>query len=240
MQVSGTNTSRFTPNVLSEEEVRERLSLCKGNPKIIDELYDFGRVLGNEAADRIRALESKSTSFAAYGAAIVTFLVSSASLWSKLGNEFSPWIVTCAGFCGLMCTCFSLRVLILRGHELISEDEWLKTECLSQINTLKQYRILTMWGVMQSHDKFQREKATELQRAQVWLAGSVAYLVYLLFQIAVVRTFHNGSWISLWQSMVQGHSWIPSWEILGDWGCALVLGLIMALVIWRACRVRLI
>lgn len=228
------------PNTrLSEQEVRQRLILCAENSDVINELYDFGKVLGSEVVDRIRSVESKAVSFAAYGVAVVSFLIASVAVWSKLGNQWSPWISACAGFCGLMCTYFSLRVLALREFEWISEDEWLKAECLSKTNVLKQYRILTMWGALHSHGTVQSEKARELRRAQVWLAGSVVYLVYLLLHVAFVSP-KNNFWVSLWQRMVQGHLGIPSWERCGGYGCTLILGLTLILVAWRAWRVRLI
>jgi len=230
------------PNTrLSETEVLDRLSLCNGNPEIVNELYDLGQMLAKEVIDRIRSIESKAVSFAAYGAAIVTLLISSAAIWLKLGNQWSPWVSLCAGFCGFMCTCFALRVLALRKYEWISEDEWLKIESPPELNRLKQYHILTTWGTIHSHGKIHREKARELQRAQIWLAGSVVYLLYLLFHVTFLRSFINNFWITLWQRcMVEGHLGIPGWERCGGYGCALILGLTLALIGWRAWRVRLI
>lgn len=225
---------------LSEEEVRKRLCICEDNLEVIDELYSFGQTMANEVIDRIRSIESKANFFTAYGTAIVTFLVSSASFWLKLEDQWFPWISACAGLCGLMCAYFSIRVLKLKQYEWISEDEWLKTECLSKISKLKQYRILTMWGTIQSRATIQREKARELGRAQVWLAGSVVYLVYLLFHVAIRCSFGNDFWISLWQRMIHSHLWIPSWESCGNWACTLILGLTMALIIRRVWLVRLI
>jgi hypothetical protein len=225
---------------LSEDDVRERLSLCAENTAVVEELYDFGKVLSNEVLDRIRAVESKATSFAAYGAAIATFLVTSISVWSKIGNQWSPWISACAGFCGLICTFFALRALWLREYEWISEDEWIKKECLSEINTLKRYRVLTMWGVIHSHSRVQSEKARELQRAQIWLAASVVCLVYLLLHIALTSNPNYNLWISSWQRVIHGHLGIPSWEHCGGWACSLILGLTLAIAAWRSWLVRLI
>ena len=135
-----------------------------------------------------------------------------------------------------MCTCFSVRVLWLTKYEWISEDEWLKAECLSTVDSLKQYRILTIWGTIHSHDRIHSEKARrELQRAQIWLTGAVVYLFYLLFNIAFMRSFAG---------MIEGHSWIP----LGDnfinfwrWGFLLfILGLTFIFFIRRTSLVRLI
>ena len=74
-----------TSAYLSEKEVRERLDRCS-DPNIVDEIYTFGQILEKSAVDQINILESKAVSFAAYGAAIVTILVSSSAAWSNLGN----------------------------------------------------------------------------------------------------------------------------------------------------------
>jgi hypothetical protein len=107
-------TRSLTTTRLSEEDVRQRLSVCEGEPEVVNELYDFGKILNGEVLERIKGVESKATSFAAYGAAIVTVLISSISIWSKAGDQWSPWISACAGISGLICTCFALRALWLR------------------------------------------------------------------------------------------------------------------------------
>ena len=225
---------------LSEEEVRERLDLCE-DPDIVNEIYNFGQTLEKEAIDHIRITESKATSFAAYGAAIVTLLVSSSSTWSKLGNQWTPWIAVCAGICGLMCTYFSIQAISLKEFYCISEDEWLKTECLSKLHTLKRYRILTMWGTIKSHDKAQEEKVGKLKRAQLWLMGSVIYLVYLLLHIALVRSLSDSFWVAIGQCAICNPFRITGWQnflnspfLLGGLACALILGLIFALIVRRS------
>lgn len=231
---------------LSEEEVRERLKLCE-DPEIVDEIYNFGQTLEKETIDQIHILESKATSFAAYGAAIVTFLVSGSSVWSGLGNRWSAWIAVFAGVCGLMCTYFSVRAMSLREFECISEDEWLKRECLSRIETLKRYRILTIWGTISSHSRVQKDKAEKLQRAQVWLTGAVIYLVYLLLHVAFVRSFldsfEGDLWVALRQCVIHNHLGIACWQnllcspgALSTLAGALVLGLTMVLIFWYSRR----
>lgn len=231
---------------LSEDEVRERLKLCE-DPEIVDEIYTFGQALEKETIDQIHTLESKATSFAAYGAAIVTLLVSSSSVWSGLGNRWSAWIAVFAGVCGLMCTYFSVRAMSLTEFECISEDEWLKRECLSKIEMLKRYRVLTIWGTIASHGKVQKDKAANLQRAQVWLTGAVIYLVYLLLHIAFVRSFLNSFesnfWVALRQCVIHNPLGIACWQnflcspgALSSLVGALVLGLTMALVFWYSRR----
>ncbi len=70
---------------LAKREVLERLDLC-GSPEVVKQLYDFGLLLSKDLFDRIKALEVKATSFAAYGAAIVSFLVATSASWSSVGN----------------------------------------------------------------------------------------------------------------------------------------------------------
>ena len=139
---------------LSEEEVRERIDHTD-NPAVLDDLYNFGQQLEKSAIEHIRIVESKAMSFAAYGAAIVTLLVSSSSSWARTGNQWTLWIAFCAAFSAVICTHFAVRALSLKEFEYVSQDEWLNAECLSDIDTLKRYRILTLWGTIDSHDKIQ-------------------------------------------------------------------------------------
>jgi hypothetical protein len=174
--------------MLNEEEVRSRLGECK-NPEIIDELYTFGQALAKESLHNVQITESKATSLAAYGTAIVTLLVSSAFMWSRLGNQWTLWIAASAGLCGLLCTVFSVRAMSLKEYQCISEDEWLKQECLSgNVAFLKGFRILTLWGTIDSNTKAQANKVYQLWRAQMWLKVSVAYLFIALLHIAFLRS----------------------------------------------------
>jgi hypothetical protein len=123
-----------------------------------------------------------------------------------------------------------------------SEDEWLKTECLTQsILSLKQYRILTMWGTLESYIDAQITKSKRLKSSESWLIGSVGYLVLLLFQLAFLRPTRNDAHrVSLWQGAVHHYLWIASWPIvadgnrllgmLGDWSGVLALGLPLLLI----------
>jgi hypothetical protein len=231
---------------LSEEQVRTRLQACE-DAEVVNELYTFGQRLAQEAADNIRAVESKATSFAAYGAAIVTLLVSSSATWSTLGNKCTLWIGFCAGITGLLCTYLSISALSLKEYECISQDEWLKEACFSRIEKLKRYRILTLWGMITSHGNVQRGKAVKTLRAEIWLTASVACLAYLLLQITVIRafdSFKSSGWVSFWESVIHYTSWIPGWQYLlsrasiGSLITLLPLGLIGLLALRRSGRVN--
>jgi hypothetical protein len=77
----------------------------------------------------------------------------------------------------------------LKEYQCISEDEWLKQECLSgNVAFLKGFRILTLWGTIDSNTKAQANKVYQLWRAQMWLKVSVAYLFIALLHIAFLRS----------------------------------------------------
>jgi Ca2+/Na+ antiporter len=172
---------------LTEKEVRERLKLCT-EIKVVEEIYSLGQSMLKDIVDSVRVLESKAVSFAAYGAAIVTLLISSSAAWSKLGNKLTPWICVCAGVSALICTVLAVKAIALHEHEIISQDEWLNKESLDNELKIKRYHILSIWGVMTSRIDVQARKVIEVRRAQLWLKISVAVLVVLLFQIAVLNS----------------------------------------------------
>jgi hypothetical protein len=217
------------PVKLSLCQVEGRLQLCE-EPEIVDELYDFGQGLLKDINERIRGLESKAISFAAYGAAIITLLISSSAIWLKLGNDHSALISVCGGICGFECTYFSIRVLLLREFERYSDEDWLKTEFLTNIYDLKRYRILTFWYILQSHKSNHAEKVRNMASAQVWLTGAVIFLLYLLLQIAFVSVKNPiGNWVRenlAASASIGGGLWSGLWLLL--------LGLTLILVYRRS------
>jgi protein-S-isoprenylcysteine O-methyltransferase Ste14 len=212
--------------MLTQAEVEDRLYLCQDNSEINSELYDFGLHLKQEMIDRVRSIESRAVTLAAYGAAIVTLLVSSSASWSKLGN-WAIWIAVSAALYGTACTWFAIRAISLREQEWNSENEWLKVECLSEtLDFLKQYRILILWGFIHSRDCIRAQKARELRRATVWLEAAVVSLLVLLCRVATLAT-------------VEGFGAIRGWKFSPHFGggiCVLILGLILGGTIWRSRR----
>lgn len=228
---------------LSTEEVEERLLKFKNLPEIVDELYDFGQTLAKQSIEIIRTVESKALTFAAYGAAVATLLVSSSSTWSNLGNQWTPWIALCSGISALLCTFYSVGALSPEKVKYTSEDEWLKTECLeldptSQLDTLKRYRIFTMWNVIHSNADVQEKKAGNVQAAQLCLLASVFYLVLLLIHIVFLR---SGLSIRFWPrlySVVHNLPGVAMGQVsdLGGFFCAAILGITALLFVLSLLR----
>lgn len=232
-----------TSSRLSEEEVVKRLESCDSDD-VLDELYVFGQSMMKDADSHIRIVETKSQSFAAYGLAVITLLVSTSSGWLHVGNQYDPAIALCAAICALICTYLSISALKARPYDCISEDEWLNADCLSKLTELKRYRILIMWGAVSSYGKIQDERSKKLVTAQTWIEGSGGYLVLLLFHIAYVR---SGLGTVLW--IAAGEGWrgianslrIPKWNppytesggLLGWIACILILGTALGIIIRR-------
>jgi hypothetical protein len=196
---------------LSEQEVRDRLNICSN--ETIDDMYAFGQKLEDQALERVRNVERKSTLFAAYGIGIVTLLASTFSTWATPGNRHTLWISVCASACAALCAYFAVDVLRLRESTFTSEDDWLNRECLDDIVALKKYRILTLWETVDSRFRQQCNQAKELRCAELSLTFSGFFLVYLLVQLAFLQLFGHGierlhgaesGWFSL------------HWSVIGD------------------------
>lgn len=185
-------------NRLTEQEVRKRLAVCK-QTEVIDEVYTFGQMLLNEAITNFRGLDTKAGSLAAYGAAIVTLLVSSSKTWLGLGNRWTAVFGLLAGLTAFLATFFSVRAMALREVEWLSEREWLEESCFSAIEKLKRYRILTIWGAMSSRKNANLYKVKRLKYSQVCLLGSVFLLLLVLLQIAWHLGFGESFRVTNWK-----------------------------------------
>ncbi len=230
------NAATAAQERLSDAQVRERLYLCT-DPAIADEVYELGVTLTSEAADRIKAIEAKGTAFAAYGTATVTLLVSSAATWGKLGNEFTPWIGAFAGLSALGCTFWAVQAVRLRRLKETSPEDWLKADALVDAATLKLFRVLTLSKVLDSRIVAQGEKAAAVKRGQEWLVGAVAFLVFLLIQVACVR-FYSVAY-PRFLNVHQGWRGQFPWNgisLLASWGGGLLCGRGLAWLLWRSRR----
>ena len=175
-------------NRLCEREVRERLKLCS-DPMVIDEIYSFGQMMLHETLKNTRVLDSKAASMAAYGGAIVTLLVSTSGGWVRLGNSWTLAVAAVAAICGCAAAVFAVKAMALRDFEWLGEKEWLEETCLSRVDKLKKYRILTIWGAMDSHKDAHLSKVWLLKRSQFWLSMSVFFVLIVLLHIGWFQGF---------------------------------------------------
>ncbi len=191
-------------NRLSEEEVRRRIALCT-KTDVVDEVYTFAQMLLKETVTRVRLIDTKAASMAAYGGAIVTLLFSTSGTWSHLGDKWTVIIAAAAGLSAFVAAVLAVKVMALREFEWLSDNEWLEPGCLSDIDNLKRYRSLTIWGTMDSYKTAYLSKVRLLQRAQLFLSVAVLLLLLVLLQVAWLRLFHQASGIT---GAIR-HRWLP-------------------------------
>lgn len=175
-------------NRLSEKDVRDRLALCT-DTNVIDELYIFGQMMLKETVTRVRLMDTKAASMAAYGGAIVTLLVSTSAAWLHLGGKCTLIIAAISGILAFSAVVFAVRVMALRNFDWLSEEEWLQTSCLANVDKLKRYRSLTIWEAMNSYKTAHLAKVRLLEQAQKLLAFAVFLLLVALLQITWIHTF---------------------------------------------------
>jgi hypothetical protein len=168
------------PNIdLNDDEVKARLG-SYSDARVTDELYDFGSMLLHDAVERMGKLDSKVASVAAYCGALIMVLVATHNLWSKLPHS-QICLISGAAVLIALAAASAVASMSLRATEWFSQDEWLKTECLSSIDRIRRYHVFTMWGIVKSHHAAYRRKILMVYLTQFLLAGAgVILLVALL------------------------------------------------------------
>jgi hypothetical protein len=79
---------------------------------------------------------------------------------------------------------YAVKAIRLQTLDLVSEDEWLKKECLTKIEFLKRYRILTLWRAIDSTNEPHAFKTRQLKKSERWLYASVILLLVTLVEMA--------------------------------------------------------
>jgi hypothetical protein len=198
-------TAPKPPSSLCEDEVKRRLELCdcEIHANVVNELYTFGQGMAKEVLDRIRALESKAISFAAYGTGLLAFLASN-GFALRVPRGFSSQLIEIYGAVGAaLCAAFSIKVLMLRDFSWISQDDWLKVENFDSLFELKRFRVYTLWGTISEHEKNRTCKANDLKRAERFLIAACLYLLCMVLIAASVR-LDSGTWHVAWHGILGG------------------------------------
>ena len=185
-------------NQLTEDEVRERLQICKDNEGIVDELYNFGQALMRHVVEDVQRIDLKAASLAAYCGAIITLLVSTQGTWSKVANAWVYLFITASAFSSLVAAILCVHALRLQKFEWISQKEWLHPDCLVSLGKLKQYRVLTMWGVIKSHRDVHLGKTRNLIKAQRFLVAAIVFLFIALVAGLWHYNLNHGFGLTFW------------------------------------------
>jgi hypothetical protein len=132
---------------LTEPEVRKRLGSYTPT-EVTDELYDFGKMMVDEAIDRFKTLDSKATAIAAYALALITFLASQTA--SEKVHSWATYAPMASGIVAGSAAVIAISALWLKRFEWYSHEDWMRADCLKDAESLRRYHIITMWGALQS------------------------------------------------------------------------------------------
>lgn len=168
---------------LNDDEVKGRL-ISYESSEVTDELYDFGKMMIDEAIDRFKSLDAKATAIAAYSIGVITILVSTQTIWTK-ATSWTLYVPPVSGLIALAAAAFAISSLWLKRFEWFSQDEWIKADCLNDADRLRRYHVLTMAGVQRSYQRRCRAKASRIAIAQGLLLSSAVVLVLALGELVV-------------------------------------------------------
>jgi hypothetical protein len=191
---------------LSEDAIRQRLASYK-SPEVTNELYAFGKMMVDEVVDRFKSLDTKATAIAAYSIGLITILVSTRASWRSATHPLVGYAPLVSGAIAFASAAVAVSTLWLKGFAGISQDEWVKAECLDDAEKLRRYHIIVMHGVHESYRKLCKQKAFRVVVAEALLLASAIILLFALadtilppifpFGIAVGQLFVRVSGIAL-------------------------------------------
>lgn len=161
---------------LSDREITDRLESYL-DPRVTDELYEFGSMMLQDSVARIGKMDSKAAALAAYSGGLITVLVATRDMWSKLHYAQVDLIYLGAGLL-LLAAAAAIRSMYLQDTEWFTQNEWLKADCLQTHEAIRRYHVLTMCGIVRSHHQAYRRKLLKIYAAQFALiaAGVVLFV----------------------------------------------------------------
>lgn len=166
---------------LSEDEAKDRLK--HADAKVLDELYEFGKMLLTETVARVGRLDTKATYIAAYSIGVVTLLVSTNSGWAS--RIHFVWLPILAGVAAFLSGISAVLALTLKDFKWFNDDDWLRTECLQNHESLVQYRVLSLREKIDSWEDVASRKADKIELAQLGLLVAALFLIASLIDSLV-------------------------------------------------------
>jgi len=178
--------SQPEPQPIGEDEVQSRLG-SYNDDEVTAQLYDFGRMMLQDATDRMAKWDSKGTAIVAYSGAVITVLVSTQAIWSRQLDTVAVWLLLASGVAAAIAGFAAVHSLFLQPTEWFTTNAWIQKECLSDVQKLKKYHISTMWKVIESHHEKGRVKIKRLRRAQWGIAIALLLVLDAFLEVAARR-----------------------------------------------------
>jgi hypothetical protein len=181
---------------LEYSQVKQRVKVS--NPDVVSELYSFGEKLISDAVDRLSKSDSKASNLAAYCGGLVTLMVSTSTLWAHYLDFYSSLVVVAAVFLFVISAWMAAGSTHPQPTEWYSDNDWLREECLESKERLMQYRVLTMWRVLSSHQKAFRLKVARVRYAVVSLKLAALLLFIAFLEVASRNSAFQNLRVRIW------------------------------------------
>ena len=181
---------------LEYADVRQRVR--SANSDVVDELYSFGEKLVSDAVDRLAKCDSKASAIAAYSGGLITLTMSTSTFWSKYLDTLSLVVVILAGLLFVVSAWLAGGSTHPRPTEWYSDNDWLRSECLQAREQLRQYRVLTMWRILKSHQQAFRSKTRQIRIAVLSLKIAFLLLFVAFLEVAGRYPPLKNLWVRIW------------------------------------------
>jgi hypothetical protein len=169
---------------LSESEVKARLESYEDD-SITEELYGFGKMLVQDAVNRLNSADAKATGVAAYCGGLLTVLSATFGIWSKGITWREVFLPICSAAFAIAAGYLAFLATGFRNVDWFSPDDWLNKDAMQGQQRIKKFHILSMWVVLESHDRAYQHKLARVKRAR-WLTA--------LSILSLAGTFIESAW----------------------------------------------
>jgi len=148
--------------------------------KVTDELYEMGKILMQEASERISLLDSKAVTVAGYTGAIIGLMVTTFPIWSSAVDKWAIGVAALGTLIGLIGGAMALEATWPKLLGLPSDTDWIEADSLHDPDRLKRHYIASLHLSIASHEEVNATKVASLKASQALLAVMVALLVIVL------------------------------------------------------------
>lgn len=179
-------------------EVKRRLGVY-ADSKVTDELYSFGQAQVTSTVERLGKMDEKASTLNTYAGGLIALLLSTAAFWGRFVTIYSLVMLVVAVFCLVVTGVLATQSQNLQTALWYSDNDWLREVCLTDADTLRRYRVLTMWTVLQSHYGIIAKKVQHIRRAT-----HVLYAGLLILALAILLIAANA--VAVQTSAGQGQS----------------------------------
>jgi hypothetical protein len=158
--------------VSSDDAEEHIMAAC--SDELVDELYEFGGRLMDEALDRTAQLDGKATTLLGWGSASVAFLL--VGIDRTQTPDAIDALIAVAVILALSGSIYAGLALRIIDWEFPSEKDWFKFKLFSDPQKLRIYHLLGMLETHQFHNRQNRLKGERVRRAQ-WFVICATVLV---------------------------------------------------------------